>query len=242
MDVAIERINTAIEKNEKVLIYGDYDVDGTTSVALMYNVLKNHIENLDFYIPDRYAEGYGISFQGIDYAKEKGMTLIIALDCGIKAHEKVNYANNLGIDFIICDHHEPGETVPDAIVLDQKQNDCNYPYKELSGCGVGFKLLQAFYQKNDWDQTLLFQNLDLLAMSIAADIVPITGENRILAYYGLEIINKRPRKGVLELLFQAKKELPLTLTNVVFVLAPRINAAGRNHEGKKAVQLLISED
>ncbi|MFN5418281.1 MAG: single-stranded-DNA-specific exonuclease RecJ [Flavobacteriia bacterium] len=242
MDVAVNRLEKAIETKEKVLLFGDYDVDGTTSVALMYNVLKNHIENLDFYIPDRYAEGYGISFQGIDYAKEKGITLIIALDCGIKAHEKVNYANNLGIDFIICDHHEPGETVPDAIVLDQKQHDCNYPYKELSGCGVGFKLLQAFYQKNDWDQTLLFQNLDLLAMSIAADIVPITGENRILAFYGLEIINKRPRKGVLELLFQAKKELPLTLTNVVFVLAPRINAAGRIHEGKKAVQLLISED
>lgn len=242
MDVAVNRLEKAIETKEKVLLFGDYDVDGTTSVALMYNVLKNHIENLDFYIPDRYAEGYGISFQGIDYAKEKGMTLIIALDCGIKAHEKVNYANSLGIDFIICDHHEPGETVPDAIVLDQKQHDCNYPYKELSGCGVGFKLLQAFYQKNDWDQTLLFQNLDLLAMSIAADIVPITGENRILAFYGLEIINKRPRKGVLELLFQAKKELPLTLTNVVFVLAPRINAAGRIHEGKKAVQLLISED
>lgn len=242
MDVAVARLEKAIETNEKVLLFGDYDVDGTTSVALMYKVLINHIKNLDFYIPDRYAEGYGISFQGIDYAKEKGMTLIIALDCGIKAHEKVNYAKELGIDFIICDHHEPGETVPKAIILDQKQVDCNYPYKELSGCGVGFKLLQAFYEKNDWDKNILFQNLDLLALSIAADIVPITGENRILAYYGLEIMNKRPRKGILELLFQAKKELPLNLTNVVFILAPRINAAGRIHEGKKAVQLLISED
>lgn len=242
MDLAVSRVEKAIENREKVLLFGDYDVDGTTAVALLYNVLKPYLPELDFYIPDRYAEGYGISFRGIDYAREKGQSLIIALDCGIKAHDKVDYAREAGIDFIICDHHEPGESIPDAIVLDQKQNDCPYPYKELSGCGVGFKLMQAFFQKKGLDTTPLYQNLDLLALSIAADIVPVTGENRILSYFGLELINKRPRKGILALLREAKKELPLTLTNVVFVLAPRINAAGRIHEGKKAVQLLISEN
>ena len=242
MDRALDRLQLAIKNQEKVLLFGDYAVDGTTAVALLYNLLAPYLPELDFYIPDRYAEGYGISFRGIDYAKEKGQSLIIALDCGIKAHEKVDYAQAAGIDFIICDHHEPGESIPNGIVLDQKQADCPYPYKELSGCGVGFKLMQAFFEKRGLDKTPLYQNLDLLALSIAADIVPVTGENRVLSYFGLELINKRPRKGILALLKQAKKELPLTLTNVVFVLAPRINAAGRIHEGRKAVQLLISED
>ncbi|MGV3629643.1 MAG: single-stranded-DNA-specific exonuclease RecJ [Bacteroidota bacterium] len=242
MGRAVSRLEKAIGSKEKVLLFGDYDVDGTTAVALLYNLLKSRLPGLDFYIPDRYTEGYGISFQGVDHARENGHTLIIALDCGIKAHDKVDYAKAAGIDFIICDHHEPGESIPDAIVLDQKQADCAYPYKELSGCGVGFKLMQAFFEKQGLDKTPLYQNLDLLALSIAADIVPVTGENRILSYFGLELINKRPRKGISALLKQAKKELPLTLTNVVFVLAPRINAAGRIHEGKKAVQLLISDN
>jgi single-stranded-DNA-specific exonuclease len=242
MDLAVNRIQQALEKGEKILLFGDYDVDGTTSVALLWSVMKSFYENLDFYIPDRYAEGYGISFQGIDYAKQLGAGLIIALDCGIKAHDKVLYATEKGIDFIICDHHEPGETVPEAIVLDPKQKDCNYPYKELAGCGVGFKLLQALFQQYEWDTKILFENLDLVSISIAADLVPITGENRILAYYGLQLLNKRPRPGIQEILIKAKKDLPLTLTNVVFIIAPRINAAGRIHEGKKAVQLLISEE
>lgn len=242
MDLAVNRLCIAFQKQEKILLFGDYDVDGTTAVSLMWNVMTKKFQHLDYYIPDRYAEGYGISFQGIDYAKENEIELIIALDCGIKAHEKINYAKKLGIEFIICDHHEPGETVPDALVLDQKQVDCNYPYKELSGCGVGFKLLQALFEKNNWDKTPLYQNLDLLALSIAADLVPITGENRILAYFGLQLINKKPSLGIQQLLVEAKKELPLTLTNVVFILAPRINAAGRIHEGKKAVQLLISNE
>jgi single-stranded-DNA-specific exonuclease len=242
MDLAVNRIQQALEHGEKILLFGDYDVDGTTSVALLWSVMKSFYENLDFYIPDRYAEGYGISFQGIDYAKQLGAGLIIALDCGIKAHDKVLYATEKGIDFIICDHHEPGETVPEAIVLDPKQKDCNYPYKELAGCGVGFKLLQALFQQYEWDTKILFENLDLVSISIAADLVPITGENRILAYYGLQLLNKRPRPGIQEILIKAKKDLPLSLTNVVFIIAPRINAAGRIHEGKKAVQLLISEE
>lgn len=242
MGLAVNRIQQALEQGEKILLFGDYDVDGTTSVALLWSVMKSFYENLDFYIPDRYAEGYGISFQGINYAEQIGASLIIALDCGIKAHDKVLYATEKGIDFIICDHHEPGETVPKAIVLDPKQTDCNYPYKELAGCGVGFKLLQALFQQYEWDTKILFENLDLVAISIAADLVPITGENRILAHYGLQLLNKRPRPGIQEILIKAKKDLPLTLTNVVFIIAPRINAAGRIHEGKKAVQLLISEE
>lgn len=240
MDKAVERIIQAKENGERVLLFGDYDVDGTTAVALMFKCLSPILPNLDFYIPDRYKEGYGISIQGIDYAKTNGIGLIISLDCGIKAHDKISYAKNLGIDFIVCDHHEPGESVPEGIILDQKQKDCPYPYKELSGCGVGFKLLQAIYKTLKLDETILWEHLDLLALSIAADIVPITGENRVLCYFGLELINKQPRIGIQALLKEAKKELPLTLTNVVFILAPRINAAGRIHEGKKAVQLLIA--
>jgi single-stranded-DNA-specific exonuclease len=242
MEEAVNRIELANKKNERILLFGDYDVDGTTAVALMWEVLSQLHSNIDYYIPDRYKEGYGISFAGIDYAEATFCSLIIALDCGIKAHDKVNYANEKGIDFIICDHHEPGETVPDAIILDPKQKDCTYPYKELSGCGVGFKLLQAYFEKNELDFGVLYKNLDLLAISIGADLVPITGENRILAYFGLEMINKKPRLGFDELLKQAKKTLPLSMTNVVFIIAPRINAAGRIHEGKKAVQLMISQN
>lgn len=242
MQAAVDRINLAIAKGEKILLFGDYDVDGTTAVAVLWNVLTEHYPNVDFYIPDRYAEGYGVSFQGIDYAKMEGVTLIIALDCGVKSNDKITYAKTLDIDFIVCDHHTPGETLPDAIVLDPKREDCAYPYKELSGCGVGFKLLQALCQQNNWSTETLFDQLDLLATSIGADIVPVTGENRILSFHGLELMNRKPRPGISEILKVARKSLPLTLTNVVFIIAPRINAAGRIHTGKKAVSLMISHE
>ncbi len=239
---AVDRINLAISSNEKIMIFGDYDVDGTTAVAVMWNVLIEHYPNLEFYIPDRYTEGYGISEQGINHAKASGITLIIALDCGIKSVDKVAYANSLDIDFIVCDHHLPGEEVPACIVLDPKQTDCNYPFKELSGCGVGFKLLQGLCIENEWDTTTLFDQLDLLAISIGADIVPVTGENRILCFHGLQLLNRSPRMGVQEILRVAKKNLPLNLTAVIFTIAPRINAAGRIHSGAKSVQLMISSD
>ena len=242
MDRAVERINQAIEKGEKILLFGDYDVDGTTAVALMYSYLKKKYERIDYYIPDRYAEGYGISFLGIDYAKENDFSLIISLDCGIKSVDKVTYAKEKNIDFIVCDHHNPGDELPDGIILDPKRKDCDYPYKELSGCGVGFKLLQALIQKNQWDQSELFEYLDLLAISIGADIVPITGENRTLCYFGLKQLNDNPRVAFQELLKIAKKEFPVTLTNVVFIIAPRINAAGRLRSGKHAVELMISDN
>jgi len=242
MDRAVERINHAIEKGEKILLFGDYDVDGTTAVALMYSYLKKKYERIDYYIPDRYAEGYGISFLGIDYAKENDFSLIISLDCGIKSVDKVTYAKEKNIDFIVCDHHNPGDELPDGIILDPKRKDCDYPYKELSGCGVGFKLLQALIQTNQWDQSELFEYLDLLAISIGADIVPITGENRTLCYFGLKQLNDNPRVAFQELLKIAKKEFPVTLTNVVFIIAPRINAAGRLRSGKHAVELMISDN
>lgn len=242
MDRAVERIIQAIEKGEKILLFGDYDVDGTTAVALMYSYLKKKYERIDYYIPDRYAEGYGISFLGIDYAKENDFSLIISLDCGIKSVDKVAYAKEKNIDFIVCDHHNPGDELPDGIILDPKRKDCDYPYKELSGCGVGFKLLQALIQKNQWDQSELFEYLDLLAISIGADIVPITGENRTLCYFGLKQLNDNPRVAFQELLKIAKKEFPVTLTNVVFIIAPRINAAGRLRSGKHAVELMISDN
>lgn len=242
MDKAVARIQKALQTNERILLFGDYDVDGTTAVATLWNVLIEHYKQLDLYIPDRYSEGYGVSFQGIDYASDNDITLIIALDCGVKAHDKIEYANKKGIDFIVCDHHEPGETLPDCIVLDPKRKDCSYPYKELSGCGVGFKLMQALFQCQNWETEILFQQLDLLAISIGADIVPITGENRILCYHGLQAINQQPRPGIAAILKTAKKELPLNLTNVVFIIAPRINAAGRIHSGIKAVHLMVSED
>jgi single-stranded-DNA-specific exonuclease len=242
MQRAVDRVNEAMRSNEKIMLFGDYDVDGTTAVAVMWNVLTEHYAQIEFYIPDRYAEGYGVSKQGIDYAHTQGITLIIALDCGVKSVELVAYAKSIGIDFIVCDHHTPGDVLPDGIILDPKRSDCAYPYKELSGCGVGFKLLQALCAANHWDTANLFAQLDLLAISIGADIVPITGENRILCYHGLKQLNENPRPGIAEILRIAGKEFPLTLTNVVFIIAPRINAAGRIHTGKKAVRLMISTD
>ena len=242
MERAVKRLREAIQNQEKVLLFGDYDVDGTTAVALMYTVLKEHFTNIDFYIPDRYSEGYGISYQGIDFAAENDFSLIISLDCGIRSVEHVNYAKERGIDFIVCDHHNPGEVLPDCIVLDPKRKDCAYPYKELSGCGVGFKLLQALTLSNKWDQQKLFNNLDLLAISIGADIVNVTGENRVLCYHGLNLLNQDPRPAYRELVSVAGKEFPLTLTDVVFTIAPRINAAGRIRSGRHAVQMMISED
>ena len=240
MDRAVKRINQAFINKERIMLFGDYDVDGTTAVAVMWNVLHFYYKNLESYIPDRYAEGYGISTQGIDTAKANSVSLIISLDCGIRAVDKIAYANSLGIDFIVCDHHHSGEELPEAIILDPMQKECSYPYKGLSGCGVGFKLLQALQQTNNWDTQLLLDQLDLLAISIGADIVPITDENRILCYHGLQKLNASPRKGIVALLQIANKQLPLKLEDVVFVLAPRINAAGRIQSGRKAVELMIS--
>lgn len=243
MDKAIARLEKAVASNEKILVYGDYDVDGTTAVSLVYTYIKSFYSEAEYYIPDRYAEGYGISFQGIDYAKEKGYTLIVALDCGIKSVEKVAYAKQKGVDFIICDHHRPGDTIPEAVaVLDPKRNDCSYPYDELSGCGIGFKLVQAWAQKKGTPFVELEQYLDLCAISIAADIVPITGENRILAYYGLKHINNNPRPGVSAILELANVKKELSIMDLVFIIGPRINAAGRIESGRKAVDLLICEN
>jgi len=243
MDKAVDRLQQAIENQEKILVYGDYDVDGTTSVALVYSYLKNFYEHLEYYIPDRYTEGYGISYKGIDYAEENNFKLIIALDCGIKAIEKVDYATEKEVDFIICDHHRPGDEIPKAVaVLDQKREDCNYPYKELSGCGVGFKLMQAWTQKEEKDESKLMEYLDLLAVSTCADIVPITGENRVFVYYGLKVINENPRLGIKTMVELAKLKNELTVTDVVFTIAPRINAAGRIETGNKAVEMLVEEN
>lgn len=242
MEKAIERIEQAVEKEENIMVYGDYDVDGTTSVALISSFLKSFYPNVATYIPDRYDEGYGISYKGIDYAADNDISLIIALDCGIKAIDKVAYASNKNIDFIICDHHRPGNEIPNAVaVLDPKREDCEYPYKELCGCGVGFKLLQAWSIKNDLPIDMLLPYLDLVATAIGADIVPITGENRILAYHGLRVINVAPRPGFRAILQQVKKET-LTITDVVFIIAPRINAAGRMKHGLHAVNLLVEEN
>lgn len=242
MDKAIERIGEALANKEQILVYGDYDVDGTTAVSLVYTFLKTYSGNIGYYIPDRYKEGYGISQRGIDWAAENGYSLIIALDCGIKSIDKVDYARQKGVDFIICDHHRPGNTLPAAVaVLDPKRNDCEYPYKELSGCGIGFKLIQAFAQQNHVPFAHLEQFLDLVAISIAADIVPITGENRILAYYGLQRINKEPRPGINAILELSGIKKELTINDIVFTIAPRINAAGRIEHGEKAVELLIQK-
>ena len=244
MDVAVERLDKAIMNKEKILIYGDYDVDGTTSVALMYSFLANFHSNIEFYVPDRYNEGYGISFKGIDFAAEHNYSLVIALDCGIKAVEKIDYANTKNIDFIICDHHTPGEKLPKAVaVLDPKRDDCEYPYKELSGCGVGFKFVQAFAKKNNVPNEMVFELLDLVSVSIASDIVPVTGENRILAYFGLKKLNTNPRLGLQTLIKVANaEEMELSLTDVVFKLGPRINAAGRIDTADASVRLLIAND
>ena len=243
MTRAIERIKTAIEKNEKVLIFGDYDVDGTTAVSLVYSFFKDHIPQIDYYIPDRYKEGYGISTQSIDFAAENNFSLIIALDCGIKANDKIAYANTKHIDFIICDHHLPGNELPDAVaILDQKQPDCPYPYKELSGAGIGFKLIQGYSKAMGLPEENCYSYLDLVATSIAADIVPISGENRVLAYFGLEKINKGPRPGIKALLQNTQQKSITNISTLVFTLGPRINAAGRIEHGSKAVELLICED
>ena len=239
MQLAVSRILEAIEKGENILVYGDYDVDGTTSVALMASYLLQHHQNIATYIPDRYAEGYGVSYQGIDFASDNEFSLIIALDCGIKALEKVAYAKEKGIDFIICDHHRPGKIIPDAVaVLDPKRADCKYPYKELCGCGVGFKLIQALQQTQGLPFEELTPFLDLVATAIAADIVPITEENRVLAYHGLQVLNTSPRTGFKAILNQTKKTT-LNITDVVFIIAPRINAAGRMKHGNYAVSLLM---
>lgn len=242
MSIAVERIQQAIAQGENILVYGDYDVDGTTSVALMSSYLESRGAQVATYIPDRYTEGYGVSYTGIDYAHDNDCTLIIALDCGIKAIDKVAYAKKLEIDFIICDHHRPGAIVPDAVaVLDPKQEDCTYPYNELCGCGVGFKLIQALHQEEGLPVKTLIPYLDLVATAIGADIVPITGENRVLAYYGLHVINTLPRVGIKALIENVKKET-LTITDVVFIIAPRINAAGRIKHGLHAVDLLKEKD
>lgn len=241
MDKAVGRIEKAISSGEKILVYGDYDVDGTTAVALVFSFLKTHYDKLDYYIPDRYKEGYGISKQGIDFAAENNFSLIVALDCGIKAVDKVSYANEKGIDFIICDHHLPGDKIPGAVaVLDPKRKDCGYPYKELSGCGIGFKLIQALAQRRKIPLDALESYLDLVVISIASDIVPITGENRILAYYGLNRLNRSPREGIRAMLELTSLKKELTISDIVFVIGPRINAAGRMESGRKAVELLIS--
>ncbi len=242
MDKAVKRIEHAIQNKENILVFGDYDVDGTTAVALVSSYLKRFYPNVATYIPDRYNEGYGISYQGIDFADDNEMSLIIALDCGIKSVEHVRYAREKNIDFIICDHHRPGEQLPDAIaVLDPKRADCNYPYDELCGCGVGFKLVQALALNRGETLTDLIPLLDLVATAIAADIVPITGENRILAKFGLDVINSNPRPGFKALTHNLKKKA-LTITDVVFIIAPRINAAGRIHHGNAAVALLTEFD
>lgn len=242
MDKAVVRIQHAIANGENILVYGDYDVDGTTSVALMSSYLKTKTPLVATYIPDRYGEGYGVSYKGIDFAEDNDFGLIIALDCGVKAVDKVAYAKEKNIDFIICDHHRPGAIVPDAVaVLDPKQADCNYPYKELCGCGVGFKLIQALAGKDGETIDDLLPYLDLVATAIGADIVPITGENRILAYHGLKVVNQKSRAGFRAIINQLKKDT-LTITDVVFTIAPRINAAGRMKHGQYAVDLLTEVD
>lgn len=240
MDKAITRIDTALAAGEKILIYGDYDVDGTTSVALAYSFFRQLTPNIEYYIPDRHKEGYGISTAGIDYAKSKGITLIIALDCGIKSNDKIDYANTLDIDFIICDHHLPGATLPAAAaILDPKREDCSYPFKELAGCGIGFKLAQAYCITHDLPAIRYEQYMDLVMVSIAADIVPIVDENRTLAYFGLIKLNTNPCVGLKALMDSCGKNKDYTVTDVVFTLAPRINAAGRMDHGNQAVKMLL---
>jgi single-stranded-DNA-specific exonuclease len=243
MNIAVDRISSAIKKNERILVYGDYDVDGTTAVALMYSFLKDQYSNVDYYIPDRYKEGYGVSFQGLDFAYQNNCKVVITLDCGIKAIEKVKYARTKGLDVIICDHHYPGDEIPRALaVLDPKQPSCNYPYKELSGCGVGFKLIQAYSRVHGIPFSEIAHYLDLVAVSIASDIVPITGENRVMAYFGLKRLNESPRTGLKELIRESEVTRALTIEDVVFKIGPRINAAGRMETGSRAVDLLVSSD
>ena len=242
MDKAVSRIETALLQNENILVYGDYDVDGTTAVALMSSYLKTRTDAVATYIPDRYEEGYGVSYKGIDFAHDNDFTLIIALDCGIKAIDKITYAKEKGIDFIICDHHRPGDELPEAYaVLDPKRTDCEYPFDELCGCGVGFKLITALASQQGQTTEDLTEYLDLVATAIGADIVPITGENRALAYFGLQVINTNPRPGIKAIIDEVKKQ-SLSITDVVFIIAPRINAAGRMKHGNYAVTLLTETD
>lgn len=243
MNRAVDRLSGAIEKGENIMVYGDYDVDGTTAVALVYSFLKKHGANVEYYIPDRYKEGYGVSFQGIDFASNNNCKVLISLDCGIKAVGKIQYAKTKGLDVIICDHHYPGDEIPKALaVLDPKQPGCNYPYKELSGCGVGFKLIHAYSKIHNIPFSEITNYLDLVAVSIASDIVPITGENRVLAYIGLKQLNDAPRTGLKEIIREADICHTLTIEDVVFKIGPRINAAGRMETGSKAVELLVSDD
>ena len=245
MDTAVERILQALNNNEKILVFGDYDVDGTTSVACMYRFLKKIYteKNIAFYVPHRYKEGYGISRQGIDFAKENNYTLIISLDCGIKSVALIKYASSLAIDFIVCDHHLPDDELPPAVaVLNPKQKDCNYPYKELCGCGVGFKLITALSQKLGLPENEYLFFLDLLVTAIGADIVPITGENRILAFYGLQKLNTHPCPGIKALMDLSNYQKKFSINNVVFIIAPRVNAAGRMDDAKKAVMMFIEDD
>jgi single-stranded-DNA-specific exonuclease len=243
MTIAVDRLSTAIKRNEKILVYGDYDVDGTTAVALVYSFLKDQYSNVDYYIPDRYKEGYGVSFQGIDFALRNNCRVVITLDCGIKAVEKIQYAKTKGLDVIVCDHHYPGNEIPKALaVLDPKQPGCSYPYKELSGCGVGFKLIHAYSKIHGISFSAIANYLDLVAVSIASDIVPITGENRVLAYFGLKQLNESPRTGLKEIIREAEVYRALSVEDIVFKVGPRINAAGRMETGSKAVELLISND
>lgn len=244
MDVAVDRLNDAMGRKERIMVYGDYDVDGCTAVALVFNFLRQFYSNIEYYIPDRYDEGYGVSKKSIDFAKDNGVKLIIILDCGIKAVEEISYAKEQGIDFIICDHHMPDATLPDAVaVLDAKRSDSIYPYEHLSGCGVGFKFMQAFAKSNNFPFSDLEKLLELTAVSIASDIVPITGENRILAYYGLKQLNSNPSlglKGIIDICGLTGKEI--TISDIVFKIGPRINASGRMMNGKEAVELLLSKD
>jgi single-stranded-DNA-specific exonuclease len=245
MDKAVARILSAFSKNERILVFGDYDVDGTTSVAVMYRFLYKYYtpDNIEFYIPHRYREGYGISKMGIDYAKEKNFTLIISLDCGIKSVDLIQYAKELGLDFIVCDHHLPDEELPPSVaILNPKQKDCNYPFKELCGCGVGFKLISALSKKLNIPESEYISSLDLVVTAIAADIVSMTGENRTLAYYGLKKLNTDPCPGLKALMQLSNAPKELSISNVVFVIAPRVNAAGRMDEGRKAVQMFVEED
>lgn len=243
MDKAVTRITTAFEQNESIMVFGDYDVDGTTSVATLFQFLKTIGPNIDFYIPHRYREGYGVSKMGIDHAKATGITLIISVDCGIKSTDLIAYAKELGIDFIICDHHLPDAILPPAVaILNAKQVDCNYPYKELCGCGVVFKLITALAQKYNLPESSYLQYLDLVATAIAADIVPLTDENRTMAFFGLQKVNEDPSHGILALLELAKQNSPIRISNLVFAVAPRINAAGRMDDAKKAVQLFVEKD
>ena len=242
MDKAVRRIQSAVENKEKILVFGDYDVDGTTAVACLYRLIKKIHPYTDFYIPNRYREGYGVSKAGIDFAKENGFTLVIALDCGIKSIDLIAYARELDIDFIVCDHHLPDMELPPAVaILNPKQKDCNYPYKELCGCGVGFKLIMALADKLKLPEDYVFENLDLVATAIAADIVPVTGENRVLAYYGLKKANENPNYGIKALSFLSSLKKELHINNLVFMIAPRVNAAGRMDDAGKAVKMFIAD-